>query len=273
MTDGSGRRAWLDALRQVAKGVKGAAAALEDVIDDDAVMPSSRSFSPRDAVRRQAGAVASRLNWASDVGPRAVLAELLTTAAAAARRDDALRRDAKVSRAFCKAARAVLLIRGSAAAGKARGALNAVRARRRHGGSDAAAFYEQRLKGGADEARRLACRRGAHDSAERALCLHWAWSADAALRSARRLRRDGGGAPARATDAHDALVRCVAELTAHDYADVRGCAAETTEACWAQYGWALRPRLPAALAELRGERHALFPASLCSKRSSELFVF
>ena len=191
--EGGNRRAWLDGLRQFARGARGASAALTDGTEPrevlgDAASPLSMRARGVDAVTAALGA-----------GNRIVLTELLTAAMATISRDDKLARDAKVLRAAAKAARVLLCLRRSAHMGRSAQVLASVRAWRRHGTTDIMADYELSLVVGDDERmRRLYARRGADDAAERAAAHHLAWC----LRSARNdaaVLKEGG----RAAEAHD----------------------------------------------------------------------
>ena len=265
--EGGNRRAWLDGLRQFARGARGASAALTDGTEPlevlgDAASPLSMRARGVDAVTAALGA-----------GNRIVLTELLTAAMATISRDDKLARDAKVLRAAAKAARVLLCLRRSAHMGRSAQVLASVRAWRRHGTTDIMADYELSLVVGDDERmRRLYARRGADDAAERAAAHHLAWC----LRSARNdaaVLKEGG----RAAEAHDQLIGAVVRLTAHDYTDVRSACSEAIEWCWFYYAWALKPRLAPALREISGEPGALFAYKYegprpAAKRSSELFA-
>ena len=265
--EGGNRRAWLDGLRQFARGARGASAALTDGTEPlevlgDAASPLSMQARGVDAVTAALGA-----------GNRIVLTELLTAAMATISRDDKLARDAKVLRAAAKAARVLLCLRRSAHMGRSAQVLASVRAWRRHGTTDIMADYELSLVVGDDERmRRLYARRGADDAAERAAAHHLAWC----LRSARNdaaVLKEGG----RAAEAHDQLIGAVVRLTAHDYTDVRSACSEAIEWCWFYYAWALKPRLAPALREISGEPGALFAYKYegprpAAKRSSELFA-
>ena len=265
--EGGNRRAWLDGLRQFARGARGASAALTDGTEPrevlgDAASPLSMRARGVDAVTAALGA-----------GNRVVLTELLTAAMATISGDDKLARDAKVLRAAAKAARVLLCLRRSAHMGRSAQVLASVRAWRRHGTTDIMADYELSLVVGDDERmRRLRARRGADDAAERAAAHHLAWC----LRSARNdaaVLKEGG----RAAEAHDQLIGAVVRLTAHDYTDVRSACSEAIEWCWFYYAWALKPRLAPALREISGEPGALFAYKYegprpAAKRSSELFA-
>ena len=250
------KQAWLRALRQLAHGVKGACAALDDGETDDA----GDVDSPAGAAAAMVAAVDAKLDRGAVGGARTALVGLLVRAMDALARDPRLRRDAKVARAAVKAARLLLVLRGCAQVFRARAAIAAVRARRRAWGADAAASLRAKLGGEVEH-------RGDHDAAERALCHHWAKRLDAAERRTRSFKGTALAAP------YCALLEAVLQLGAHDYADVRGAAAEALDGAWSMYGWALKPMLVRAIDELgAGDRGALYGAEgdLAWKRSSQL---
>merc|ERR1719399_2721799 len=154
--EGGNRRAWLDGLRQFARGARGASAALTDGTEPREVLGDAAS--PLSMRARGVDAVTAALG----TGNRIVLTELLTAAMATISRDDKLARDAKVLRAAAKAARVLLCLRRSAHMGRSAQVLASVRAWRRHGTTDIMADYELSLVVGDDERmRRLYARRGA----------------------------------------------------------------------------------------------------------------
>ena len=265
--DGGNRRAWLDGLRQFARGARGAAAVLRD--GTEAPEAFEDAASPLAMQARGIKAVTSALGD----GSRVVLMELLGEALVVMASNETLANDAKVLRAAAKAARVLLCLRRSAHMGRSAQHLASVRAWRRHGTTDVMADYELSLvQSDTERMERLYARRGCDDAAERATAHHLTWCLRNARHDAQVLK--GGG---RAAEAHDRVIGALVRLTAHDYADVRSACSEAIEWCWFYYAWALKPRLAPALRELSGEKGALFAYEYagprpCSKRSSELFA-
>ena len=234
----------LNALRQCAHGVKGACSVLTDTAGDDD-LGFSKAFN---------AALKKRQLLETDDGARATLGSVLARTLEKITLSPVLCRDAKIARAALKATRATLVLRRSAHAGRARAALSAIRARRRALGADAAARCAAEFLDGKTEDR------GLDDFVERAQCHHWARCLDRGHRDVRALPRDS-----KAAKLYDHLIGLCLGLTKHDYADVRGAALETIDACWPLFGWVLKPRLQETIT---GEFRGNFQSSESEKRSS-----